>query len=408
MRVEFGNIDDRFISEDAEDTSVIKDRGAHTVRFPPRLRLAIPVAACLCIIAFGAYVLFRPSVSDVAGRPVLQWSAQFSAEDYFKYNSSTGNDISSAGSLADYAMPYAETRSFSDNRAPYEAGEIIPAMPGYPMFNCYVNYNDDDSIYSVVFSWHIRDMRGGVGDYSDLSVTAGYQAIEMISDCMSIGVDDNGNIIEPAVTVTERGGVQIVAEGNENMKKTLTFQNESGWYQIEGSWNDSYASMVALLDWIWEHPIDFGLFSIDAGDHFTSTTLDQMPGAFSGYIPDFAAYGFIKESDYVSLKNGAPYAYEGQFIAHTPEELVKEGSYYDVEGWTIIHWCIFTDPEYYYIRESLGELNELTEQIVFGQFDSSRNQSRIAFTWDGLFIMIYSNTPQELWAIIEVFMGTKG
>ena len=77
-------------------------------------------------------------------------------------------------------------------------------------------------------------------------------------------------------------------------------------------------------------------------------------------------------------------------------------------AWTIIHWCVFTDPDYYYIRESLGELNELTEQIVYDQFDSSRNQSSLAFTWDGLFIKVYSNTPQELWTILEVLIDITG
>jgi len=81
--------------------------------------------------------------------------------------------------------------------------------------------------------------------------------------------------------------------------------------------------------------------------------------------------------------------------------LVKEGSYYDVEGWTIIHWCIMTNPEYYYIPESLGEIDELTEQDVLSQFDSSRNQSSISFTWDGLFIKVYSNTAQELLAVLQ-------
>ena len=406
--VAIGNIDDRFINEDAEDFPLTKDKAINTVRFSPRLKFSISVAACLCIIALGAYALFRPSVSDVAGRPVLQWSEQFSAEDYFKYNDAASDGISGAASLADSAMPYAETRSFSDNREIYEADEVIPAMREYPMFYCSVNYNDDGSIYSVVFSWHIRNMRAGVGDYSDLSITAGYQEVEMISDCIFIELDDYGNIIEPAVTVTERDGVQIVAEGNENRGKTLTFQNESGWYQIEGSWNDSYASIAVLLDWVWEHPIDFGLFPIEAGDHFTHTTLDQMPGAFGSYIPDFAAYGFLKEWDSLSLKNGMPYAFEGQFVAHVPEDLIPESRYYgEVEGWTVIHWCIMTMPEYYESKESLGELNELTEQIVFDQFDSSRNQSSIAFTWDGLFIKIYSNTQQELWTILEALIGTK-
>jgi hypothetical protein len=271
-------------------------------------------------------------------------------------------------------------------------------MPGHPLFDCAVNYNADGSIYSLNFLWHSRDP----DVYSDLSITAGYQEVEKITDCIVVEVDDYGNIVAPAVTATERDGIRIVAEGNENRDKTLTFQNETGWYQIEGSWNDGYPSMAYLLDWVWEHPVDFTLFPIEAGDNITSATLEQMPYAFKGYIPDFAEYGYIHESDYLSLKNGVPYAYEGHFIGHVQEDIVKSGSYYNVEGWSIIHWCVLAAPDYYDLKNSLGDLSELTEQTVFDQFDSAGNQERISFTWDGLLIIVYSNNARDLWEILSV------
>ena len=360
------------------------------------------LAACLYLVLWGAYIVFRPASPGIADSPVLQWSEQFSAADYFKYNSGADGGLSSSSSRTDSAMPYAESRSFSDERARLEAEGVIPAMAEHPMFDCSVNYNDDGSIYSAVFSWHRRDEI-----YSDLSITAGYQEIEQISDCITIELDENGNIVEPDVTVTERDGIQIIAEGNANRGKTITFQNESGWYQLAGSWNDSYESMALLLDWVWARPINLTRFPIDAGDHFTSIKLEQMPDAFEGYIPDFSAFGFIEETNYLQLKNGTPYAYEGHFIAHAPEELVKEGAYHGVAGWTTIHWCIFTNPEYYSLAESLGELNELTEEIVLSRFDSSRNQSGVSFTRDGVFIKVYSNTAHELWAVLESFMSTR-
>ena len=365
------------------------------------------LAACLCLVVLGTVFALSHDATDAPGRPVLQWSERFSAADYFKYNNDSGEGMSSSASFADIDMPYAESRSFSDDREQLEADGVIPVMAEHPMFDCGVNYNDDGSIYSVVFSWYKRPVLGKerVDDvYSDLIITAGYQEVEQITDCIFIEVDESGNIVKPAITVTEREGFQIVAEGNEGRAKTITFQNESGWYQISGSWNDSYEPMVLLLDWVWEHPLDFARFPIDAGDHFTWSSLDQMPDAFSGYVPDFASFGFVISSDVLTLKNGLPYAYEGQYIAHVPEELVKEGSYYSVDGWTIIHWCIMTNPEYYYIPESLGELDGLTEHDVLSQFDSSRNQSSISFTWDGLFIRVYSNTAQELWAVLQSVM----
>jgi hypothetical protein len=330
---------------------------------------------------------------------VLQWSQQFVAADYFKYNDDADDSPSSAGALLpDSAIPYAESRSFSDERSQLEAEGVIPLMADHLQFNCSGNYNDDGSIYSIVFSWHQR----GKDDYSDLSITAGYQEIEQISDCIVIELDGNGNIIEPAVTVTERDGILIVAEGNERRNKTITFQNETGWYQIGGSWNDGYEPMVALLDWLWESPIDFDRFHISAGDNFTSVKLEEKPEAFAGYIPDLAALGYIEETNYLSLKNGSPYAYEGHFIGNVPEEAVRLGSYYDVKGWTVIHWCVFTNPDYYMLDESLGDLGDLTEQMVYSRFDSSRNQSSISFTWDGFYIRVYSNSAEELWQVLKM------
>lgn len=354
------------------------------------------LAACLCLVTAGAILVFKHDTTSTTGKPVLQWSNQFSAADYFKYSSVDGNGMSSSAS--DVTPPYAETRSYSDEREQLESEDVIPVISTHPLFHCEAHFNDDGSLYSVVISWHIR---GSMDTYSDLVITAGHQEIKHISDCISIAIDDYGNIITPAVTVTERDGVQIVAEGFETGSKTITFQNDSGWYQITGSFNDDYSSMVLLLDWFWVHPINFERFSIDTGDEFTVIKLDQMPDAFSNHIPGFDVFGFIESSSVLVLKNGIPYSYEGQYIAHVPEEQVKDGNYYDSPGWTIIHWCVFSDPDYYYIQESLGDLSELTEQLVFNQFDSSRNQSRIIFTWDGLLILIYSNTAQELWSVIQ-------
>lgn len=110
-----------------------------------------------------------------------------------------------------------------------------------------------------MLSWQRRDLEG-LENYSDISVMVGYEEIPEIQDCIFVELDENGNIVEPAVTVTERDGVKIIARGNEDRDKTITFQNEYGWYQISASWNDTYEDAVSLLDWFWEHPIDFDDF----------------------------------------------------------------------------------------------------------------------------------------------------
>jgi len=366
------------------------------------------LAACLCLIVFGVYYILKTTGSGLpddpalsgqkpSGRQVLQWSEQFAAEDYFIYNKSVENGMSSSASISADAIPYAQTRSFSDDRSQLEAEGVIPVMSNRPLFNCIGGYYEDGSLYSLEFSWHIR---GAMDDYSDLSIIAGYQEVKQITDCISIAVDEFGNIVEPnvPVTVTERNGVLIVAEGDENSGKTMTFQNESGWYQIKASWNDSYEPMILLLDWIWEHPIDFDRFPIDAGDSFTHSNLGEIPDAFVGYIPDFAAFGFIAAQDAVTLKNGELYNYDGYYVAHAPEELVKTGNYYYVEGWTYIWWCIRTSPDFYDLQNSLGNLDELSEQIILG---IAGNSGRFDFYWDGYIIQGYTNTPHELWAVIQ-------
>ena len=343
------------------------------------------LAACLCLVVLGACALLSPAAPELSGKPVLQWSAAFTANDYFKYNESAENGGVFSGS--DKSLPYAPwafTRSFSDSRVQLETEGVIPLMGEHPQFNCEANYNEDGSIYSLILSWHIRG--SSLDDYSDLTVTAGYQEIEQIQDYTIIELDANGNIVKPAVTVTQRDGIMIVAEGNENRNKTITFQNQYGWYQIQGSFNDSYAPMVQLLDWFWEHPVDFKLFPAEAGDIFTFSNLDRNPDAFAGYIPDFATFGFVAEQELLSLKNVEPYYYEGHYAAH------------GVEGRKYILWCIKTDPDYYDRQNSIGELNELTEQIVLG---IAENSHRFDFSWNSYIIQGYSNAPQELWAIIQ-------
>ena len=352
------------------------------------------LAACLCILLLGACALFKPAAPELSGKPVLQWSATFSANDYFRY--SDGLENSGVGTSSDNSyVPWAFTRSFGDTRKQLEAEGVIPVLDEHPQFRFAATYNEDGSIYSIIVSWHIR---GSFDNYSGLTVTAGYQEIEQIQDCLIIWLDENGNIIEPAITVTQRDGVLIVAEGYEYGKKTITFQNQYGWYQIEGSFNDSYAPMVELLDWFWEHPIDFGRFPAEAGDTFTSSTLNEHPNAFAGYIPDFAAFGFVAEQEYLSLKNNEPYSFEGHYVAHAPEELVKASDYYCVEGWTYIRWCIKSNPDNYDHQNSLGELDTLTEQIILG---IAENDGYFGFFWRGCFIEGFTNTPQELWMIIS-------
>lgn len=338
------------------------------------------VAACACLLATGAFVLARRGGTDSPA--VLQWSAGFRPEQYFQYNYG-GTEQGGSSSIDSSAIPYAQTRSFSDARAQLEAEGVIPRMENHPLLYCGAHYNADGSFYSIEFVW---SRRGTMDDYSDLKVTAGYQEVPALEDCIYVETDGEGNILEPAVTVTERDGVQIVAEGRENRNKSLTFETDSGWYRIEGSFNDGYAAVAELLDWFWEHPIDFARFPIEAGDAYDYVPLADCPDAFSEYLPDFAAFGFTELETHVTLKNGAPVALEGHYTTESGEE-----------GAERMHWCITAEPDYYDLERAIGTLEALTEAQVY---DALAEGSSVAFLQGNCCVIVFPQEATEAWALI--------
>jgi len=231
-------------------------------------------AACLCLVAGTVFVTAgqrnRTPTQTTADLSVsAQTSAGISAqesvitpEQYFA-NADTGEEnaaaVSSDTLLPETAIPYAESRDFSDHRAAWEADRTIPAVETHDIFEARAYYNADGSLYSVEISWHRRD-DSGLANYSDLTVTAAYDAVPELRDEFAVELDENGNAVEPGVTVTERDGVRIVTTGGKTQEKTITYQTDSGWYRITGSWNDSYEAVVELLDWFWAHPLDLSRF----------------------------------------------------------------------------------------------------------------------------------------------------
>lgn len=351
----------------------------------------LSAAACLCLVVAGAVHMISPKDES---RPVLQWSDSFQTEDYFKYNlSNDGEGVSSSNSLSDSAIQYAASRYFSDCRAQMEQDNVIPVMPNHPLYSCVVHYNEDGSIFSVTHAWHQR------GDtYSDLTITIGYQEVKFIQDCICIEVDENGNIVEPAVTVTERDGIRIVAEGNENRTKTITFQNDTAWYRISGSWGDGYAPMVALLDWVWEHPVDFEMFTMEKGVEISGVNLTDYPEAFAKQIPDFETLGYFLGEHYLQLKDGVPYTFEGHYYTGVTPEQVKDGSYFKMDEWTEIHWCINTQPDYYDLKNCMGDISELEQEQIIEALTENGN---VSFLLDGVFIKVYCKDAAEAWKAVE-------
>lgn len=348
------------------------------------------MAACLCLVVVGAVHML--SSEEGNNRSVLQWNDNFPAQDYFKYNSGS-DSVSESKSIADVAIEYATTRSFSDYRAQMEQDGVIPIMNDHPMYNCSVHYNEDGSVFSITHSWHQR------GDtYSDLTITIGHQEIEFIQDCIFVEVDENGNIVEPAVTVTERDGIQIVAEGSENRGKTITFQNETAWYQITGHSRDSYSAVIMLLDWVWEHPVNFEMFDINEGVEYTMAKLEDYPDAFSAQLPDFEELGYFLGEYYLQLKDGVPSTFEAHYYTGVTPEQVEDGTHYQMTGWTELHWHVTSEPVHYEVEGSMGDISVLTKEHIE---DAMQKNSHVSFMMGDVYVWIGSKNPEEVWKAIE-------
>lgn len=217
-------------------------------------------AACLALAVLAVVVLRTP---EAAPQNPQQWSADMAAADYFRFceAADSAQVTQSEAILPDDGL---ERRDFSDQRAALEEAGVIPVIEDHPEVSFWAKYNEDGSLQYAELLWMRRDEQG-LEHYSDLRVRSGPEPVEIIQDCILIELDEDGNVIEPTVTVTERDGVNIVAEGHDGIEKTLTFRTEHGWYQISGSWNDDFEPVVALLDWFWAHPIDYGAFARENG-----------------------------------------------------------------------------------------------------------------------------------------------
>lgn len=327
---------------------------AEAAETPPRraTRRWAALAACLVLaLGLGAAALRHQNSARAdpnPHRPVNHWTEDMRADRYFQYGDGTGVSSSSGSSVA----PWAESRDFSGERAAWEAEGILPVMAEHLLFDAAGYYNADGSLYSVQLGWYRRPQAGERLEdaYSDLVLTAGRAAVPQISDVVSVELDADGRVVSPAITVTERDGVYIVGERGSTGGGTLTWQTDAGWYQLSGSWNDSYDDLVLLLDWFWAHPLDFDRFSVGRGDRITQGTLADCPEA-APYLPDFAALGYgVRESESVTLRNGR---FERLEVCHT-----------DAGGTHCLWWVVDAAPDYYERKEALGAADALTYEQV--------------------------------------------
>ena len=304
-------------------------------------------AACLCLLAAGAGLLWR----NHAAPTVQPWTANMPAGDYFR-NSGKGNGKKNASRSASLVMPPFHVHVFlDDQREALEAEGVIPAMPDHPEQIFTAGFNGDGSLYRVTFWWMRRDAED-LSRYSDLEFTAAPEELHEISDCVYVRMDEDGNEIPPEVTATERDGVIIYAEGGEGEQKNLTWQTETGWYRIRGSAHDSYEDMAALLDWFWAHPLRLSPFEGLAEDVLTAVDRADRPEAFREQIPDFAALGYTAERERLHLweneGNSKPVWFEGVYT----------------RGETRLRWTLNTGADADDWHACLGSAADTTEEAV--------------------------------------------
>lgn len=351
-------------------------------------------AACLCLIAAGSFAAL--SGSEGTSQDAVEASTTLGSQTPLPYQHSNAlppppqdTGKASGTSQADCAPNYAHTRDFSRQRQQLEEEAVIPEMADHPLFTCQARYSEDGSLYCLQLTW---SRRGELEDYSDLSILAGYWEIEEPEDCIALELDGQGNPLEPKVTVTQRDGISITTEGRQGQEQTVTFQNDSGWYQIRGSWNDDPADVDALLDWLWAHPIDFQRFPMEQGDEYTLSTLSQHPNAFSGYLPDFAAAGYTETEGSLSLRNGLPVRYEGYYL---PAAEAARGE--DAAADDAIHWCLDTEADVYQLDRCIGSLEALTEEAVSEALEA---EGQVSFTWDETCVTVFSKNAPPVWSLI--------
>ena len=359
------------------------------------------VAACLCIIAAGGFAAL--SGSQGTSQDAVETTTAQGKQDPLPYQHSNALPApppceagkTQGPSQADCTLSFAHTRNFSRQRQQLEEEGVIPVMENHPLFSCQARYAEDGSLYCLQLTW---SRRGSLEEYSDLTILAGYWAVSEPEDCIVQEVDPQGNLVEPKTTVTQREGIPITTEGREGQKQTVTFQNDSGWYQIRGSWNDAPAAVDALLDWLWDHPIDFQRFPMEAGDDYTLSTLVQHPDAFSGYLPDFAAAGYAESEGHLSLRNGLPVRYEGYYLPATD---VARGEDAATDP-NAIHWCLDTEADIYQLARCIGALEELTQDSVT---EALAAEGQVSFTWDEACITVFSQDAPSVWALIATLQG---
>ena len=93
-----------------------------------------------------------------------------------------------------------------------------------------------------------------------------------------------------------------------------------------------------------------------------------------------------------------PYTFEGHYYTGVTPEQVEDGSYFEMDGWTEIHWCIDTQPDYYDLQSCMGDISELEQEQVINALSEG---GKFSFLKNGVFIKVYCKNAAEVWNAVE-------
>ena len=162
---------------------------------------------------------------------IHEWSANYKPQNYKEY----------------YSLEFSKT--IDTNTLKEE--NIIPDIGNFSVHSCYAQYDKSNFVF-VLLEW--------VNEKGDtISLVAAPSPVDkiIINEKNQLEpFDSDGSVLSPIFTVTSRDDILIYADGLEKEVKRITYQNDTGWFQFEGSQGTDYKTMVDYLDWFWEHPLD--------------------------------------------------------------------------------------------------------------------------------------------------------
>ena len=126
--------------------------------------------------------------------------------------------------------------------------------------------------------------------------------------------------------------------------------------------------------------------------------LVDYPDAFCDQLPNFEELGYFLGEHYLQLKDGVPSTFEAHYYTGVTPEQVEDGSHYQMTGWTELHWHVTSEPDYYEVDGSIGDISVLTTEHIE---EALQKNSHFSFMMGDVYVWVGTKSPVEAWKAIE-------